>query len=758
MASTFRARKAGALTWAAAATLALVLAGLVATKAQTQTETFTCAGGFTEEVAPPVRLASLLAVENPVIPKDPITGAALLRGDLTDYIRNLDAAIRLGKALFWDMQAGSDNKTACATCHFQAGEDVRTRNQLHPGANGRFDDAAGFAANVDLWAGAYPFTDAAAGRYLTDNITGSQGVRKMVFEGIDSWGAESTSSVPDPVFNVNGVNVRQVTGRQAPSSVNAVFYHRQFHDGRGQPEFNGVNPFGTRDTSARVWYVGPLGPTQIDIRIDDASLASQSVGPVLNDVEMSAVGRTWTDLGRKLLRAKPLGLQQVSPGDSVLGLYSDAPNGGLKTTYKSMIAAAFKPKWWDTRFSTSKLVTVNGEHYTLLEANMSLFWGLSVMLYQATLVADQTPMDRFLAARSACSLTDPLAYTTCIEQNDASSAGLLDDIAARLNAEFGSGISQPPIARNNLLNGLALFELPPPPAPGPNGAGCILCHVGAETTGATGRNLFLGVEPDDVAFANAGFDLRMERMWWRIPPLLPGTDQITLDPLAWTVTEFNTVTGAGPADVPLAVYDAGYYNLGVRPTAEDLSTANLDPFGNPWSIVRYLLASIGDPSSIKIPGATVNCGATFITNSAGVPLLAGSLRKTERTLVAGSFKVPGLRNVELNGPYFHSGGKATLFQLMEFYDAGGDFPTNAELAPLIRPLGMTAQQIRDVIAFMLALTDERVRYQRAPFDHPQLFVPNGDIVPGVDNMLEIPATGAGGGAPLQRFLGLNPFM
>ena len=40
---------------------------------------------------------------------------------LGDYVADQNAAIRLGKALFWDMQAGSDGKTACATCHFQAG-------------------------------------------------------------------------------------------------------------------------------------------------------------------------------------------------------------------------------------------------------------------------------------------------------------------------------------------------------------------------------------------------------------------------------------------------------------------------------------------------------------------------------------------------------------------------------------------------------------------------------------------------------------
>ena len=43
------------------------------------------------------------------------------------------ALVRLGKALFWDMQAGSDGVQSCATCHFNAGADSRSKNQISPG-------------------------------------------------------------------------------------------------------------------------------------------------------------------------------------------------------------------------------------------------------------------------------------------------------------------------------------------------------------------------------------------------------------------------------------------------------------------------------------------------------------------------------------------------------------------------------------------------------------------------------------------------
>ena len=64
--------------------------------------------------------------------------------ELANIIQDKNAAIALGKAFFWEMQFGSDGKTACATCHFNAGADSRTVNQADPGL--RRVDANGFPA------------------------------------------------------------------------------------------------------------------------------------------------------------------------------------------------------------------------------------------------------------------------------------------------------------------------------------------------------------------------------------------------------------------------------------------------------------------------------------------------------------------------------------------------------------------------------------------------------------------------------------
>src|SRR6201985_3508189 len=55
---------------------------------------------------------------------------------LEGIVADKAAAVQLGKALFWDMQAGSDDVQACASCHFNAGADSRPNNEVNPGQAG----------------------------------------------------------------------------------------------------------------------------------------------------------------------------------------------------------------------------------------------------------------------------------------------------------------------------------------------------------------------------------------------------------------------------------------------------------------------------------------------------------------------------------------------------------------------------------------------------------------------------------------------
>ena len=63
------------------------------------------------------------AADDPARPPSLKTIAVPEPANLADFVRDRQAAIALGKALFWDMQIGSDGVQACATCHFHAGAD-----------------------------------------------------------------------------------------------------------------------------------------------------------------------------------------------------------------------------------------------------------------------------------------------------------------------------------------------------------------------------------------------------------------------------------------------------------------------------------------------------------------------------------------------------------------------------------------------------------------------------------------------------------
>lgn len=94
----------------------------------------------------------------------------------------------------------------------------------------------------------------------------------------------------------------------------------------------------------------------------------------------------------------------------------------------------------------------------------------------------------------------------------------------------------------------------------------------------------------------------------------------------------------------------------------------------------------------------------------------------------GSFKTPQLRNGELRGPFMHNGGLATLEQVVEFYNRGGDFPAPNVPVGVIRPLGLTTQEKADLVAFLKRpLTDQRVLNELPPFDRPTLFTESNRV-------------------------------
>ncbi len=615
--------------------------------------------------------------------------------DLDLYIRDKESAIALGKALFWDMQLGSDGATACASCHFSAGADNRAKNQINPGfARSNQDGSSDHSDEFEIGQGPnYQLSKSDFPRHLkadpnsfvsdvlrdTDDVLGSQGVHYTLFT---ETGEEEI--LPDPNgFAVNGANTRRVQERNSPSVINAVFNHRQFWDGRASNIFNGKNPHGDADKDALVYKLVGKKLTGVNISIDNASLASQATGPVLSNIEMSADGRTWTDVGvevlssdagtaqlkseriaartRQILATKPLALQQVSPTDSVLGALADKKDGtGLKVpSYAQMIRNSFQPEWWQ---SNDPIILDDNTEHTQMEMNFSLYFGLAVQLYEATLVSDNTRVDQYLEGDT-------------------------------------SALTEQEIVGFHLADAEAR---------------CLNCHGGSELT-----------------FASVG---RINQ---------------------------QGMTRNRKGDL----IDEGYNNIGVRPTLEDLGIGRNDPFGNALGFARKTHLGLYDNPNID-----------------DTEELTADLRND------GAFKIPSLRNVELTAPYFHNGGESTLEDVIDFYFRGGNFRSFDENLshPIIgysadrgseSPItglgiltgeylnsgpGLDDADKASLVAFLKALTDERVLYRKAPFDHPQLFVPAGHIGDtsyvevdehgqAKDILVEIPAVGAEGGTPLPTF-------
>jgi hypothetical protein len=232
-------------------------------------------------------------------------------------------------------------------------------------------------------------------------------------------------------------------------------------------------------------------------------------------------------------------------------------------------------------------------------------------------------------------------------------------------------------------------------------------------------------------------------------------------------------------DTGIALYDTGFYNIGVRPTAEDIGLGGNDAFGKPLSFTRQARAlADGWTDPIPLTADPIVVDSWNFLVSTGTPVMAD-----EREATDGAFKTPGLRNSELTGPYFHNGGYGTLRQVVEFYNRGGDrtgdsffgdstgYGNNtSNLAPdiaggvdldypgIIFPtLGLQLSEMDDLVEFLKTLTDERVRWERAPFDHPSLPLLNGakgnnvSVNPTLKTPLEaaddlqvLPAVGASG--------------
>ena len=836
----------------------------------------------------------------------------------TNIVKDQSALVQLGKALFWDMQVGSDGVVACATCHFSAGADMRPKNQISPnlsdknfkannppngsqlGGDNTFGDATvpytandpntpfppgpvepppaqlnvsgfpQFGPNYQVTSADFPLNDwfnptqltprgpgvtlleefANASRD-TNDIMASQGVRLNAFVSLQPGTAKEIgtpeadiwNTVTPGVLNTSGV-VRRAMPRNAPTMINAGFNFDNLWEGRGSFIFNGVNGFGFRDRTSTVKENINGTLTDVFVRITNSSLASVAVGPPLSNIAMSYDGRTFPIVGQKMVALRPLARQFVHPQDSVLGKLSravlnpDGTLGGKKglnvATYADMIKAAFQDQWWNraNAFTLTAESTLHGatihanddghtsaqvlgkahavgpipaagvlapDQFSQMEINFSLFFGLAVQAYEATLVSDNTPFDQFNGAPNPARQADG---SPC-------PPGGCSPIPPNPNA----------LTERQRL-GLSLFLDDDPN----NGTHCLDCHVPPVTTGHT----VLDYQPDNQGVPSltqgegiefmimgdngeeANYDHGMYNIGVR-RSCITGIDQTTCpahnedkgrgatapgnpafqNPLQSTTVNISSISRvAGLVTVNTAAnnpfstalfvtiagvtdtsFDGTFKVIVISPTQFTYSQKGL-----PDSSSNHGTATAGKPFPLSLVELTAlrsdtSCGtptgclppdvARFIPN---VPMLP-------RRVTNGAFKAPNLRNIKFSGPYFHIGDSATLRQVVEFYTRGGNFPnTNLHdktvdvdgIPPFMFPqFNPTAEADIEALVDFLAegLKDDRVAFEKGPFDHPELVVPNGSAKhdSSKDLFTHIPAVGAQGRkTELPTFLNLDP--
>jgi cytochrome c peroxidase len=670
---------------------------------------------------------------NPPLISDPSV-AVPEPSNLSTFVQDETSLLKFGKALFWDMQLGSDGIQACASCHFKAGADNRSKNQVSPGLKHQpaEDKFFGNCLEPVLFPGlstvcstdptATPFHTPPANAYSTPNyqlqttdfpffnltnpnqlagagnpvlqdlndIVSSQGVfSSTLIQTVPGSAQDTVTYTADPDgFIINGIDTRRVEPRNAPSVINTIFNKLLFWDGRAREISNGVDLTGSQ-TSQVAFATVPNNPSLVSISLDNSAVASLVSGPTVSINEMSAAGRNAHEIGgkflartaRKIHPLHPLAQQLVDPTDSVLGGDSKSPKPGIKfPSYKALIKASFNSQWWRSKYAVQ--VNSDGTFNSFVKAVNDDDDDDGLADNQFTFLEYNFNLFAGLAIQKYLStlISDQTPF-------DAFQAGNTSALTAQQQ------------------QGLMLFVN----TAAAGGSNCNTCHTIPEMTRASVRRA-TGVHSTDVS-----------------PP---------------------------PAD-PLINNNAfGFINnYGIRPALDDPGAEAITTLAPP------------------------NC-----TTPAVPPLPA-----CPNTLVNSKFKIPNLRNIGLTAPYNHNGGKSTLEQVVDFYargrgDAGvapaASLPALLDTTPQNdinnQPSTVGANNKAALVAFLrYGLTDQRVLYEQAPFDHPQIMVPNGHpyATPGsttpisqgntngnaiaTDELLTIPAVGAAGVTfPQENFLGL----
>ncbi len=80
----------------------------------------------------------------------------------------------------------------------------------------------------------------------------------------------------------------------------------------------------------------------------------------------------------------------------------------------------------------------------------------------------------------------------------------------------------------------------------------------------------------------------------------------------------------------------------------------------------------------------------------------------------GKFRTPSLRELKYTAPFMHNGIFYTLDEVVDFYNKGGGAANWPNKTPLLKPLGLTDQEKKDLVAFLEALSMDKPLLMEPP--------------------------------------------
>jgi cytochrome c peroxidase len=144
--------------------------------------------------------------------------------------------------------------------------------------------------------------------------------------------------------------------------------------------------------------------------------------------------------------------------------------------------------------------------------------------------------------------------------------------------------------------------------------------------------------------------------------------------------------------------DNRFHNIGVSARQQDFE-----------DLARQALRALGeDASEQRLDELAIGTDLSEL----------GRFMVTHNRADIGAFRTPLILNIGITGPYMHDGSLATLWDVIDHYNKGGE--ANLFLDGGIEPLALTEREIDQLVAFLFSLTDERFADQnRQEFERQQ---------------------------------------